>query len=116
MSVPEKWHYQSLFKVAAALKEIAKAAWSGARQMLRDGSPAPRRAFCYVGCLARPVSVGQRVSGPSAFGDEPAAPGSAPQAAGFEAAQSIGDAMFEIGGFQRLGQGRYNVDGTTTIV
>jgi hypothetical protein len=77
MSVPEKWHYQSLFKVAAALKEIAKAAWSGARQILRDGSPASRRAFCYVGCSARPVSVGQRVSGPSAFGDEPAAPGSA---------------------------------------
>jgi hypothetical protein len=79
MSVPEKWHYQSLFKVAAALKEIAKAAWRGARQILRDGTLAPRRGFCYVGCLARPVSVGQRVSGPSAFGDEPAAPGSALQ-------------------------------------
>jgi hypothetical protein len=45
VSVPEKWHYQSLFKVAAVLKEIAKAAWGGA-SMLRDGSPASRRAFC----------------------------------------------------------------------
>jgi hypothetical protein len=46
MSVPEKWHYQSLFQVAAALKEMPKPPGVERAKYFAPGAPCPWDKEC----------------------------------------------------------------------